>query len=164
MITFFSAQPQRGGTCTSCRALFGKYLQIWNCYFSTKCGHFRIFLSLRFYVKSILDNLEVLKLPVFFAIFGSLNIENLVHFSLQKVYLKILKKIKIQSLSNRKIMKFPHCVLDSISHLFGVGLPKWVLLWYFMVIFFNHKQQNCCGSRNQIFYFFRWKYTIQVKL
>ena len=27
------------------------------------CGNFRIFLSLRFYVKSIIENLEVMKLP-----------------------------------------------------------------------------------------------------
>ena len=31
----------------------------------TQCGNFRIFLSLRFYVKSILEILEVLKLPFF---------------------------------------------------------------------------------------------------
>ena len=36
---------------------------------STQCENVMIFLSFRFYVKSILDNLEVLKLP-FFAIFG----------------------------------------------------------------------------------------------
>ena len=29
----------------------------------TQCGNFKIFLQLRFYVKSILENLEVLKLP-----------------------------------------------------------------------------------------------------
>ena len=29
----------------------------------TQCGNFRIFLSFRFYVKSILDNAEVLKMP-----------------------------------------------------------------------------------------------------
>ena len=30
---------------------------------TAQCGNFRIFLSLRFYVKSILENLEFLKLP-----------------------------------------------------------------------------------------------------
>ena len=30
----------------------------------TQCGNFRIFLSFRFYVKSILESLEVQKLPV----------------------------------------------------------------------------------------------------
>ena len=50
----------------------------------TQCGNFRIFPSLKFYVKSILENLEVLKLP-FLPIFG-----------LQSA--KIHKKIKIQSL------------------------------------------------------------------
>ena len=34
-----------------------------------QCGNFRIFLSFRFYVKSTLENLEVLKLP-FFAYLG----------------------------------------------------------------------------------------------
>ena len=29
-----------------------------------QCGNFMIFLSLRFYVKPILENLEVLKLPI----------------------------------------------------------------------------------------------------
>ena len=32
---------------------------------STHCGNSRIFLSLRFYMKSILKNLEVVKLPFF---------------------------------------------------------------------------------------------------
>ena len=36
------------------------------------CGKFKIFLALRFYVKSILENQEVLKLP-FFAILQDLN-------------------------------------------------------------------------------------------
>ena len=50
----------------------------------TQCGNFKIFLSLRFYVKSILENLEVDKL-LFFAILEALNFANLVFFSLQKV-------------------------------------------------------------------------------
>ena len=49
---------------------------------SSQCENVMIFLSFRFYVKSILDNLEVLKLP-FFAIFVPLNFVNLVNFSLQ---------------------------------------------------------------------------------
>ena len=36
---------------------------------TTQCGNFRIFLSLGFYVKSILENVEVKMLPLF-AIFG----------------------------------------------------------------------------------------------
>ena len=40
---------------------------------NARCGKFTIFLSLRFYVKSILENVEVLKLPFFFEILGSLN-------------------------------------------------------------------------------------------
>ena len=39
----------------------------------TPCGYFRILLSLRFYVKSFLENPEVLKLP-FFEILWSLNV------------------------------------------------------------------------------------------
>ena len=48
-----------------------------------QCGNFRIFLSLRFYVKSILENLEVLKL-LGFVILGALNYVNVVDFSLEK--------------------------------------------------------------------------------
>ena len=47
----------------------------------TQCGNFRIFPSLEFYVKSILENLEVLKLLIF-AISGILKFVNLVDFSL----------------------------------------------------------------------------------
>ena len=50
---------------------------------SAQCGNFKIFLSFRFYVKSILENLEVVKVP-FFAILGALNFVDLVNFSLQK--------------------------------------------------------------------------------
>ena len=57
------------------------------------CGKFRIFLSLRFYVKSILENLREPK-TFFFALFGALNFANLVNFSL----LKVQKFIKIKSL------------------------------------------------------------------
>jgi len=42
--------------------LKGKRISVTNC-LNAQCGKFRIFLSLRFYVKSILENLEVLKLP-----------------------------------------------------------------------------------------------------
>ena len=55
------------------------------CKFS-KSGNYRIFLSLRFYVKSILDKLEML----FFCNFGALNLVDLVDFGLQKVQ-KIIK-------------------------------------------------------------------------
>ena len=40
---------------------------------SQQSEEFKILLSLRFYVKSILDNLEVLKLPIF-AILGALKV------------------------------------------------------------------------------------------
>ena len=48
-----------------------------------QCGNCRISLSLRFYVKSILENPEVLKL-LGFAILGALNYVNVVDFSLEK--------------------------------------------------------------------------------
>ena len=51
-------------------------------FMDTLSENFKIFLSLRFYVKSILENLEVPKLP-FLAILGALNLE--VNISLQKV-------------------------------------------------------------------------------
>ena len=49
----------------------------------TQCGNFRIFLSLRFYVKSILEHLEVFFLPIF-VISGILKFVNLLNVSLQK--------------------------------------------------------------------------------
>ena len=60
-----------------------------------QCGNYIIFPSLRFYVKSILQNLDARKLP-FFAILKSLNFVQLMDFSLQKVQKFI--KIKIQRL------------------------------------------------------------------
>ena len=69
------------------KLLYGKlHLLIHQTYllFVSQCGNFRIFLSFRFYVKSTLENVEVLKLP-FFAIFGALNLLNLVNYSLLKV-------------------------------------------------------------------------------
>ena len=63
-----------------------------DCYVA-QCGIFMIFLSPRFYVKSIFENLEVLKLPLF-AILGAQNFDDLLYFSLQKVQNFI--KIKIQ--------------------------------------------------------------------
>ena len=42
------------------------------------------FLSLRFYVKSIFENLEVMNLPIL-SLLGALNLVNLVKFYLQKV-------------------------------------------------------------------------------
>ena len=65
------------------------------CPICTQCINFRIFLSFRFYVKSILENLEVLKMPIF-AILGALNFVDLLNCSIQKVQKCI--KIKIQSL------------------------------------------------------------------
>ena len=52
--------------------------------YRVQCGNFSIFLSLRFYVKSIVEILEVLKMP-FFVILETLHFDFLVHFSLQKV-------------------------------------------------------------------------------
>ena len=49
-----------------------------------QCGNFRIFLSLKFYVKSILENLDVVKLP-FFATLAALNLFHMVNFNLQNV-------------------------------------------------------------------------------
>ena len=40
-----------------------------------QCGNFRIFQLFRFYMKSILEDLEVLKMPIF-AMFGALNFVN----------------------------------------------------------------------------------------
>ena len=57
----------------------------------TQCGNFMISLSFRFYVKSILEILEVQHLP-FFEILRVLNFVNLVDFSLEKVQ----KFIKMQ--------------------------------------------------------------------
>ena len=47
------------------RNFFGdsEFLIVSQCGISLQCGIFRIFLSLIFYVKSILENLKVLKLP-----------------------------------------------------------------------------------------------------
>ena len=66
-------------------------------------GHFMIFLSLRFYVKSVLEDLEVVKLP-FFAIFGALIFVNLVDFRHRKVQKYI--EIQIQSLQNCENARF----------------------------------------------------------
>ena len=64
----------------------------------TDCGNFRIFLSLRFYVKPM-ENSEVVKLP-FIGIFGAVDFVNLLNSSFKKVQKFI--KIKIQILSMRK--------------------------------------------------------------
>ena len=63
---------------------------------NTQCGNFRIFLSLGFYLKSIMENLEVLK-TAFLAISGTLNFVNFVNFSHRKC--KNASEIKILSLS-----------------------------------------------------------------
>ena len=57
-------------------------------------GNFKIFLSLRFYVKSLLVEIRSAKNAVF-AIFGALNYVNLVDFSFQKA--QKFMKIKVQS-------------------------------------------------------------------
>ena len=58
----------------------------------SQCGNFRNFLSLRFYVKSMLKNLEVIKLP--FCHFWALKFVNLVNLSLQKVQKFIKSKLR----------------------------------------------------------------------
>ena len=50
----------------------------------SQCGNFMIFPSLRFYVKSTLENVKGLKIPIF-AILGALNYINLVIFSLYEL-------------------------------------------------------------------------------
>ena len=59
----------------------------------SRCGNFRNFLPLRFYVKTIFENLEVLKVP-FLSFLGAVKFVDLVYFSLQKVQKFI--KIKTQ--------------------------------------------------------------------
>ena len=58
------------------------------------CGNVWIFLSLRFYVKSNLENVEVLKIAIF-AKLGVMIFVNLVSFSLQKVQKFIKMKIEM---------------------------------------------------------------------
>ena len=62
---------------------------------NTQCGYFSISLSVRFYVKSISENLEVIKTAIF-AVLVALNCVYLVDFKLQKV--QKIRKIQIQSL------------------------------------------------------------------
>ena len=50
-----------------------------------KCGNFRIFLTFRFYVKSILENIKVQKMLFFFVILGGSEFLILVNFSLQRI-------------------------------------------------------------------------------
>ena len=69
-------------------AYFGKIVYSWY----TRCRNIRNFVSLRFYVKSFLEDLEVPKI----AILGAMKFVNLVYFRLQKVQKFI--KLKIQSL------------------------------------------------------------------
>ena len=70
--------------------------------FPALCRNFRIFLSLRFYVKPIIEKLEVVKLP-FFAIFGALNFVDVGNFSLQKMQKFI--KIKVRASECVKAIK-----------------------------------------------------------
>ena len=73
----------------------GSHYSAQNRILRTLCGKLVIFLSPRFYVKSILENLKLLKVP-FFAILGALYFVYLLNFSLLKVQ-KVIK-IKTQSL------------------------------------------------------------------
>ena len=73
-----------------------------------------IFLSLRFYVKSIFEILKVLKLP-FFAILGPMNSVNLVNF-------RPSKSAKIQDLEflnvlEQQILLFLKAEIDQINHI-----------------------------------------------
>ena len=89
-------------TLVSCLLLNGRLLQFHEKkrqkQKETQCGNFRIFLSLRFYVKSGLENVEVLNTGVF-AIYRALVFDNLGNLSLQKD----LKLIKIQIQSHKLI-------------------------------------------------------------
>ena len=63
----------------------------------TQCGNFWIFLSLRIYVKSILEKVEVLNLP-FFAILSAVNLVFVVNFS--------LKSAKNHKNKNSRVLKW----------------------------------------------------------
>ena len=78
---------------------FSIFSALW-LFWDSQCGKFRIFLSFRFYVKSILENLENLKnLKLsFFAILGVLNFVDLV----------------ISALKSAKTHKFQHYVLWNV--------------------------------------------------
>ena len=90
---------------------------------SLQCENVMIFLSFRFYVKSILENLEVLKLPLFaiLLIWSISAFNNCKHTKKSKfraskcvkmadfVLLEPPKLISRKNWSDRKIMKFPHC-------------------------------------------------------
>ena len=62
------------------------------CQFHTQCENFKIFLSFRFYVKSIFEESRMSKTAVF-AIFGTLNFVNLINFSHQKVQKYMKSKV-----------------------------------------------------------------------
>ena len=64
------------------------------------------FLSIRFYVKPTLKNLENLKLP-FFAILRALNFVILVNFSLQKVQKLKIKASKCVKLADFALLESP---------------------------------------------------------
>ena len=51
----------------------------------SQCGNFSVFLSLRFYVKLILENAEILKTAFFCHFWGALNFVDLVNPKLPKV-------------------------------------------------------------------------------
>ena len=99
--------------------------------YSPQFGNFRIFLSLMIYVKSILKNLEVLKMP-YVPFYGALKFVYLVKFILQKVhkftksqnsvfkykndrfFTSRISKIDFPyNLNDRKIMKFSHCAANT---------------------------------------------------
>ena len=59
-----SVPPFFGAPVLIRTGLISRFTSIGNIALSVaQCGNFRIFLSLRFYVKSILGNVEILKLP-----------------------------------------------------------------------------------------------------
>ena len=78
--------------------------------------HFEIEIAIalhRFYVKSTLENEEVLKLP-FFTIFGALNFVNFVEFSLQKVH-KFMKNKHSEPLKSECVKMADLALLHRIS-------------------------------------------------
>ena len=120
---------------------------------NTQCGNFRIFLLLRFYVKSILIILKSQKLPFMpFEQPWILNFRNFWHFQvwifsknqnskpsklLKQQFFDLLKSAKIdfmQKQNGRKIAKFPHCAIAG-SIFFLVSIKQRCLPTYYLMKF-----------------------------
>ena len=101
-----------------------KNLYIWLCQTRgniSQCGNFMIFLSFRFYVKSILENLGVLKLQ-FFVILGALKMVKLVNLSLQNVQKFIKAKFrafKCVKMANFAFLEPISCIIWVIENLWN---------------------------------------------